>query len=82
MFCFIIALIFSALCSFLKVFSAKRGHLKLFIQSQEFFRTLQRHYSNTCIDANKQAAINLYVYISASLAEYSVPFSLSVVVWV
>ncbi|XP_066383463.1 phosphoinositide phosphatase SAC3-like isoform X1 [Miscanthus floridulus] len=44
-----------------KVFSAKRGHLKLFIQSQEFFRTLQRHYSNTCIDANKQAAINLFL---------------------
>lgn len=62
MFCFSIPLIFSALCSFLKVFSAKRGHLKLFIQSQEFFRTLQRHYSNTCIDANKQAAINLYVF--------------------
>lgn len=44
-----------------KIFSAKRGHLKLFIQSQEFFRTLQRHYSNTCIDANKQAAINLFL---------------------
>uniref|UniRef100_A0A0D3FBA5 SAC domain-containing protein n=1 Tax=Oryza barthii TaxID=65489 RepID=A0A0D3FBA5_9ORYZ len=46
---------------FLKIFSAKRGHLKLFIRSQEFFRTLQRHYSNTCIDANKQAAINLFL---------------------
>ncbi|CAO2040443.1 unnamed protein product [Urochloa humidicola] len=44
-----------------KIFSAKRGHLKVFIQSQEFFRTLQRHYSNTCIDANKQAAINLFL---------------------
>ncbi|XP_062220505.1 phosphoinositide phosphatase SAC3-like [Phragmites australis] len=44
-----------------KIFSAKRGHLKLFIRSQEFFRTLQRHYSNTCIDANKQAAINLFL---------------------
>ncbi|VAI61737.1 unnamed protein product [Triticum turgidum subsp. durum] len=46
---------------FLKIFSAKRGHLKLFIRSQEFFRTLQRHYSNACIDANKQAAINLFL---------------------
>ncbi|CAM0943642.1 unnamed protein product [Alopecurus aequalis] len=44
-----------------KIFSAKRGHLKLFIRSQEFFRTLQRHYSNACIDANKQAAINLFL---------------------
>ncbi|KAK3159286.1 hypothetical protein QOZ80_2AG0148200 [Eleusine coracana subsp. coracana] len=44
-----------------KIFSAKRGHLKVFIRSQEFFRTLQRHYSNTCIDPNKQAAINLFL---------------------
>ncbi|KQK02059.1 phosphoinositide phosphatase SAC2 [Brachypodium distachyon] len=44
-----------------KIFSAKRGHLKLFIRTQEFFRTLQRQYSNACIDANKQAAINLFL---------------------
>jgi hypothetical protein len=55
---------FSLMWYFLKIFSAKRGHLKLFIRSQEFFRTLQRHYSNACIDANKQAAINLYVLLS------------------
>ncbi|AQL01379.1 Phosphoinositide phosphatase SAC2 [Zea mays] len=44
-----------------KIFSAKRGHLKFAIQSQEFFRTLQRYYSNAYMDAYKQAAINLYV---------------------
>ncbi|KQK19159.1 phosphoinositide phosphatase SAC2 [Brachypodium distachyon] len=44
-----------------KIFSAKRGHLKFAIQSQEFFRTLQRYYSNAYMDAYKQAAINLFL---------------------
>ncbi|XP_020090227.1 phosphoinositide phosphatase SAC3-like [Ananas comosus] len=44
-----------------KIFSERRGHLKLAIQSQEFFRTLQRYYSNAYMDANKQAAINLFL---------------------
>ncbi|KAL5225871.1 hypothetical protein ABZP36_012510 [Zizania latifolia] len=44
-----------------KIFSAKRGHLKFAIQSQEFFRTLQRYYSNAYMDAYKQASINLFL---------------------
>uniref|UniRef100_A0A804PW95 SAC domain-containing protein n=1 Tax=Zea mays TaxID=4577 RepID=A0A804PW95_MAIZE len=44
-----------------EIFSAKRGHLKFAIQSQEFFRTLQRYYSNAYMDAYKQAAINLFL---------------------
>ncbi|KAG8076963.1 hypothetical protein GUJ93_ZPchr0006g44054 [Zizania palustris] len=45
----------------MEIFSAKRGHLKFAIQSQEFFRTLQRYYSNAYMDAYKQAAINLFL---------------------
>uniref|UniRef100_A0A453R0B4 Uncharacterized protein n=1 Tax=Aegilops tauschii subsp. strangulata TaxID=200361 RepID=A0A453R0B4_AEGTS len=51
-------------CGFIfdvQIFSAKRGHLKFAIQSQEFFRTLQRYYSNAYMDAYKQAAINLFL---------------------
>lgn len=50
---------------YVQIFSAKRGHLKFAIQSQEFFRTLQRYYSNAYMDAYKQAAINLYVWLSS-----------------
>ncbi|URD91941.1 SAC domain containing protein [Musa troglodytarum] len=42
-----------------KIFSERRGLWKAAVQSQEFFRTLQRYYSNAYMDAEKQAAINL-----------------------
>ncbi|XP_072952707.1 phosphoinositide phosphatase SAC3-like isoform X1 [Typha angustifolia] len=44
-----------------KIFSERRGHLKLAIRLQEFFRTLQRHHSNAYMDANKQASIDLFL---------------------
>ncbi|WOL19836.1 phosphoinositide phosphatase SAC2 isoform X1 [Canna indica] len=44
-----------------KIFSERRGHWKAAVQSQEFFRTLQRYYSNAYMDAEKQAAINLFL---------------------
>ncbi|XP_047308750.1 phosphoinositide phosphatase SAC3-like [Impatiens glandulifera] len=44
-----------------KVFSERRGQLKAVIQSQEFFRTLQRYYSNAYMDAEKQNAINVFL---------------------
>ncbi|MCD7462005.1 hypothetical protein HAX54_047572 [Datura stramonium] len=42
-----------------KIFSERRGQWKAAIQSQEFFRTLQRYYSNAYMDAEKQNAINV-----------------------
>ncbi|KAJ3695764.1 hypothetical protein LUZ60_001141 [Juncus effusus] len=44
-----------------KIFSERMGHMKFMIRSQEFFRTIQRHYSNAYMDADKQAAINLFL---------------------
>ncbi|KAG0480079.1 hypothetical protein HPP92_010937 [Vanilla planifolia] len=44
-----------------KVFSERRGQWKAATQSQEFFRTLQRYYSNAYMDAEKQKAINLFL---------------------
>ncbi|CAL9106632.1 unnamed protein product [Musa acuminata var. zebrina] len=44
-----------------KIFSERRGLWKAAVQSQEFFRTLQRYYSNAYMDAEKQAAINLFL---------------------
>ncbi|PIN13540.1 hypothetical protein CDL12_13837 [Handroanthus impetiginosus] len=44
-----------------KIFSERRGHSKAAIQSQEFFRTLQRYYSNAYTDAEKQNAINVFL---------------------
>ncbi|XP_020249900.1 phosphoinositide phosphatase SAC4-like [Asparagus officinalis] len=44
-----------------KIFSERRGQWKAATQSQEFFRTLQRYYSNAYMDAEKQAAINLFL---------------------
>jgi hypothetical protein len=44
-----------------KIFSAKRGQWKAASQSQEFFRTLQRYYSNAYMDAEKQNAINVFL---------------------
>ncbi|XP_060968992.1 phosphoinositide phosphatase SAC3-like [Cannabis sativa] len=42
-----------------KIFSQRRGQWKAATQSQEFFRTLQRYYSNAYMDAEKQYAIIL-----------------------
>ncbi|KAL0410370.1 UNVERIFIED_CONTAM: Phosphoinositide phosphatase SAC4 [Sesamum latifolium] len=42
-----------------KIFSQRRGQWKAATQSQEFFRTLQRYYSNAYMDAEKQNAINV-----------------------
>ncbi|MBA0865092.1 hypothetical protein Goshw_008894 [Gossypium schwendimanii] len=44
-----------------KIFSQRRGQWKAATQSQEFFRTLQRYYSNAYMDAEKQSAINLFL---------------------
>ncbi|KAK6126700.1 hypothetical protein DH2020_039557 [Rehmannia glutinosa] len=44
-----------------KIFSERRGQWKAAIQSQEFFRTLQRYYSNAYMDAEKQNAINIFL---------------------
>ncbi|CAJ2650030.1 phosphoinositide phosphatase SAC3-like isoform X2 [Trifolium pratense] len=44
-----------------KIFSARRGQWKAATQSQEFFRTLQRYYSNAWMDAEKQDAINVFL---------------------
>ncbi|XP_042967760.1 phosphoinositide phosphatase SAC2-like isoform X2 [Carya illinoinensis] len=44
-----------------KIFSERRGQWKAAIQSQEFFRTIQRFYSNTCMDPEKQNAINVFL---------------------
>ncbi|XP_020593025.1 phosphoinositide phosphatase SAC3-like isoform X2 [Phalaenopsis equestris] len=44
-----------------KVFSERRGQWKAATQSQEFFRTLKRYYSNAYMDAEKQRAINLFL---------------------
>ncbi|KAI4386912.1 hypothetical protein MLD38_004788 [Melastoma candidum] len=44
-----------------KVFSASRGQWNAATQSQEFFRTLQRYYSNAYVDAEKQDAINAFL---------------------
>ncbi|KAG9158804.1 hypothetical protein Leryth_013699 [Lithospermum erythrorhizon] len=44
-----------------KIFSKRRGQWNAATQSQEFFRTLQRYYSNAYIDEEKQNAINVYV---------------------
>lgn len=43
-----------------QVFSESRGQWNAATQSREFFRTLQRYYSNAYIDADKQDAINVY----------------------
>ncbi|XP_044487635.1 phosphoinositide phosphatase SAC2-like isoform X2 [Mangifera indica] len=44
-----------------KIFSERRGQWKAATQSQEFFRTLQRYYSNAYFDAEKQNAINVFL---------------------
>ncbi|KAK9697397.1 hypothetical protein RND81_08G035800 [Saponaria officinalis] len=44
-----------------KIFSQRRGQWKAATQSQEFFRTLQRYYSNAYMDADKQNAINVFL---------------------
>nr|GME16647.1 phosphoinositide phosphatase SAC3-like isoform X1 [Ipomoea batatas] len=44
-----------------KIFSERRGQWNAAIQSQEFFRTLQRYYSNAYMDAMKQNAINVFL---------------------
>ncbi|KAJ9179451.1 hypothetical protein P3X46_011239 [Hevea brasiliensis] len=44
-----------------KIFSERRGQWKAATQSQEFFRTLQRYYSNAYMDAEKQDSINVFL---------------------
>ncbi|KAL3720727.1 hypothetical protein ACJRO7_005526 [Eucalyptus globulus] len=55
-----------------KIFSERRGQWKPATQSQEFFRTVQRYYSNAYVDAEKQAAINVFLgYFQPQLGEPS-----------
>uniref|UniRef100_A0A7N0RGD1 SAC domain-containing protein n=1 Tax=Kalanchoe fedtschenkoi TaxID=63787 RepID=A0A7N0RGD1_KALFE len=44
-----------------KIFCERRGQWKAATQSQEFFRTLQRYYSNAYMDSEKQDAINVFL---------------------
>ncbi|TQD93660.1 hypothetical protein C1H46_020664 [Malus baccata] len=44
-----------------KIFSERRGQWRAATQSQEFFRTLQRYYSNAYMDTEKQDAINVFL---------------------
>ncbi|KAI5405801.1 variant 4, suppressor of actin mutation, partial [Lathyrus oleraceus] len=44
-----------------KIFSERRGQWKAAAQSQEFIRTIQRYYNNTCLDGAKQNAINIFL---------------------
>ncbi|XP_078429542.1 phosphoinositide phosphatase SAC2-like isoform X2 [Wolffia australiana] len=44
-----------------QVFCEKRGQWKASIQSQELLRIIQRYYSNTYADAEKQDAMNLFL---------------------
>ncbi|WCJ42861.1 Phosphoinositide phosphatase family protein [Euphorbia peplus] len=44
-----------------KIFSERRGQWRAATQSQEFFRTLQRYYSNAYMDSDKQDAINIFL---------------------
>ncbi|XP_071716624.1 phosphoinositide phosphatase SAC2-like isoform X2 [Rutidosis leptorrhynchoides] len=44
-----------------KIFCQTRGQWKAATQSQEFFRTIQRYYSNAYMDAEKQDAINVFL---------------------
>ncbi|KAK4839328.1 hypothetical protein QYF36_021015 [Acer negundo] len=44
-----------------KIFCERRGQWKAATHSQEFFRTLQRYYSNAYVDAEKQDAINVFL---------------------
>ncbi|KAG2717798.1 hypothetical protein I3843_03G190900 [Carya illinoinensis] len=44
-----------------KIFSERRGQWKAATQSQEFFRTLQRYYSNAYMDSEKQDAIDVFL---------------------
>ncbi|KAL9442022.1 hypothetical protein AB3S75_020514 [Citrus x aurantiifolia] len=44
-----------------KIFSERRGQWRAATQSQEFFRTLQRYYSNAYMDEEKQDAINVFL---------------------
>ncbi|KAM7253613.1 hypothetical protein ACFE04_021767 [Oxalis oulophora] len=44
-----------------KIFCERRGQWKAATQSQEFFRTLQRYYSNAYMDGEKQDAINVFL---------------------
>ncbi|XP_050101756.1 phosphoinositide phosphatase SAC2-like isoform X1 [Malus sylvestris] len=44
-----------------KIFSETRGQWKAATQSQEFFRTIQRFYSNAYVDGVKQDAINVFL---------------------
>ncbi|MCD7455894.1 hypothetical protein HAX54_030045 [Datura stramonium] len=44
-----------------KIFSEIRGQWKAATSSQEFFRTVQRFYSNAYVDPEKQDAINVFL---------------------
>ncbi|KAI5061167.1 hypothetical protein GOP47_0023672 [Adiantum capillus-veneris] len=44
-----------------KVFSRWQGKWDATIQSQEFFRSLVRHYNNALLDGEKQDAINIFL---------------------
>ncbi|KAF3774572.1 Phosphoinositide phosphatase [Nymphaea thermarum] len=57
----ILALQYGGSAAHNKIFSERRGQWKPATHSQEFIRTLQRYYSNTYMDAEKQDAINVFL---------------------
>ncbi|CAN6470015.1 unnamed protein product [Victoria cruziana] len=57
----ILALQYGGSAAHNKIFSERRGQWKPATHSQELFRTLQRYYSNTYMDAEKQDAINVFL---------------------
>ncbi|KAL0908426.1 hypothetical protein M5K25_022920 [Dendrobium thyrsiflorum] len=60
-----------------KVFSERRGQWKATTQTQEFFRTLQRYYSNAYMDAERQEAIDLFLGYFQALQEKSTIWDLN-----
>ncbi|KAI3902159.1 hypothetical protein MKW92_040995 [Papaver armeniacum] len=58
------------------IFSERRGQWRAATQSQEFFRTLQRYYSNAYMDGEKQAAINVTFFIVLNTSMIRIPSAL------
>ncbi|KAI3884425.1 hypothetical protein MKX03_034765 [Papaver bracteatum] len=46
-----------------KIFWSRRGHWKAAIHTQDILRSLKRYWSNAYTDADKQDAINMFVFL-------------------
>ena len=56
-----------------QVFPERQGKWKATTQSQEFWKSVRRYYSNTITDGEKQDAMNLYVF---SLSQLTATFAI------